>query len=936
MMTSPYSGLNRMIFSRLFKPSHTSADPQKRINAVNELSPEKSGDKTVLHELAFNDEDHRVSLAALRKLDSFALWQKVAKTTRYDALKREAIRQVEQAVLSAEHPSVSQQVRIAYLEESAGTDLIIKVLQLVPPRVTDDDVVCRLLSKVGRPNFTIQYFVDYASHAQQERLLEEIHDEQTLQKLVKKTGGIAIQKRVMAKLSHLKDEKERPVQVERQATLVLSKYQALVDKADLTLINARMAAFESEFAAIAEDFVCLDTLTRQTLLDKHSSIAARIRRHAEQLRPQWEARIREQKATEAVQSLRACISTATSSVDAIYNALCQATMDEVAQAEQTIGALQGAMLTAREYENQERVQSLLREAKNLEHRFDRFTQQQQKGHAVFQVLQEAQAADSSPVDEQGESDWAQLESRWRETTAELDHIPEGWLAAFRESRQHWKNAKASKKAQRQHALKGLRKQLNIIDNLIDNGKFNPAIAKFRRLRDDKSTLDSDVSAEIDKRFAQTQMRVERLEGWQDYLAAPRKPELIEQARQLAESPATDIHGRSAHIKALRKQWMSLSHADENDALKDQFDIWLEQAFEPCRQYFKVQDEKRQQGASQRQALIEQMRALSDNPPELPALYKESERLKTKWHQSQHTDPQTYQALKAQWESVLQPVQDVLQKWFADNRSQKQALIVRATSLADGELSSATAEDAKALQAQWKTVGHAGSRHESKLWQAFRHANDTIFSHLKAQRDAALSEEDATFSQLSSQLDALNDSYEPSRLTSLSNEVNTLLEGCTLSSTKQTALHKKADAILRNWRKTAQAESAARRDDAIEDLKQVIKASVNSDGKAWEPEAVENSALPAEWRMAMRAVSEQNVRPIITLKLEILVKLESPEHALQQRQDIQVQMLADKLGQGETLSGESLVADWLRCGPVQADESALAERFCRILDVLKAI
>ena len=77
-----------MIFSRIFAPSHQSPKPEKRMQAIESLSPDKAQEKTILHELAFNDEDANVSLAALEKLNSFVLWLKMSQIAKQSRVKK--------------------------------------------------------------------------------------------------------------------------------------------------------------------------------------------------------------------------------------------------------------------------------------------------------------------------------------------------------------------------------------------------------------------------------------------------------------------------------------------------------------------------------------------------------------------------------------------------------------------------------------------------------------------------------------------------------------------------------------------------------------------------------------------------------------------------------------------------------------------------------
>ena len=71
-----------------FKAKHLNSDPEVRLAAIANLSLDKPADKQALHELAFNDSQANVSLAALDKLNSFSLWLKASETAENARVKK--------------------------------------------------------------------------------------------------------------------------------------------------------------------------------------------------------------------------------------------------------------------------------------------------------------------------------------------------------------------------------------------------------------------------------------------------------------------------------------------------------------------------------------------------------------------------------------------------------------------------------------------------------------------------------------------------------------------------------------------------------------------------------------------------------------------------------------------------------------------------------
>lgn len=68
-----------MIFKRFFKPKWQHPDAAVRQLAIAELNSNDQAQKSVLHELAFNDGAEAVRKAALLKLNDFSLWWQASK-----------------------------------------------------------------------------------------------------------------------------------------------------------------------------------------------------------------------------------------------------------------------------------------------------------------------------------------------------------------------------------------------------------------------------------------------------------------------------------------------------------------------------------------------------------------------------------------------------------------------------------------------------------------------------------------------------------------------------------------------------------------------------------------------------------------------------------------------------------------------------------------
>lgn len=919
-----------MIFKRLFTPPYQHPDPDKRIRAIDDLSPQKPADKSVLHELAFNDSEVRVSLAALRRLNSFALWQKVAKTSSHESLRKEAHRQVEKAVLSAGEDGLSENARAAFLLETASTDLIVQALEAEPPLVTNDDVIFALLEKVSRPGFTVRLFFSRASDTLQQRILSSTDDETLLQKLYKKADGVAVAKDIAARLEQVKAARELPLQIERQTTLVLSKYLALLEKSDYAFIRDRQAEYEYAFKEQLSHFSLLSTETRETLLAKHERIAQRADSLLARLKPEFDAQAQARAQAALMSEVNRHQDEAARRINALYENPTTASMEDVAQTQAIIARAAGALKSLSQYEESDAGKKAAGVQSTLEQQFDRFPAQQNLGAAAEKILEQMRECEVDTANDEALGRWASLKSQWKEALSQLDTVPKQWTESYSNLAAQWREATRARDEEKSKQQKVFRREMSIIDTMIDNGKYRGAMKRFSRL-----SLPTDEKAGDnfqDRKYQLLKERIARLEGWQAYIAAPRKPALIEEAKQLIAQPAVDILARADAIKTLRQQWLSLGESGEADEVlqKAEFDDLLEQAFEPCRIFYAAQEAQRTKAKQEREQILSSLLALETDLP-MSQLLQETERLRGKWHQCGHTEASDYRKLKKAWDAAMAVHQDRLQPWLAENRAKKQSLIDDVKAL-QNESSVEVRDQAIALQSAWKDIGHAGNRYESKLWQAFRKENDILFGQLKDKQQQQQSEESALFERLKSELSALADTSVSETEEAHERARQVLAEGENLRAAQFGALKKAYGVLIQNWKAQQGEAQEHARSQARESLKAHVVETASQDGEGWGDDEMIGQ-LPRDWRLAFTAPQADDDRHELTIMLEIMLSEPGPAEDTSARQTLQLSMLAGKLQDGEALTPESLAKRWLRCGAPVSQEMPLCERFVRLLEHL---
>ena len=903
-----------MIFSRFFSPSHSSNDPDTRLKAIENLSPDSPNERRILHELAFNDSVAAVSLAALEKLNSFALWLKMSQIAREPRLLTAAQAKVECALIDGDAEISMPEIKECLLK-SAPAEQVIKCLPLMTELHQDKPFCLAIINKLGRSSFTQQLISATPETELKLAIIEQSQDSDLLQKLLRKATDTSVQQAIAERLAYLQEQAQKPVRLGREVTLVLSKLLALLEKSDYLQIGADETSLNQEFETLKADFACLDDETRDEYNTKLQSLNERVSALLARLKPEFEA----QQQAAAHQAARQACSKAVAEVKQLHKQLqgeqiLSLTLGEVTVFQQAVEAAEQALVTLQAFEAPaDEIESTL---DSYRHIWDRLPDLQRQVAALQTQLQTWQQWLADPnVTWQLE----EIKNSWREQTASMALVPAFLRTQWQALLDQLKVREQQRQSSQQRHLKHCRKHLNIINNMVEQGKYRAAMARFQHLENDYQDLPADTQAMLEKRFEQTREQIARLEGWQIYLAAPRKPELIEQAEGLLRESQNDMPGRARSIKYLRQQWQSLGESNtvEDQALNRRFDELLEQAFEPCRRYYAELELQNDKAAAERQQLIEQMLALPASGDDNSQRFQQFETLKKQWQQAGQTDSERYRHLREAWDQACSAVTEVITPWLQQNRQAKQALIDKVNALSElDDIQQARAE-AKALQAQWKTLGPAGKRFESKLWFAFKAANDNLFNKAKsvqAQQKAAQSQAAGQWrEQLQTVMQALDTQSESVTA------IQQMLDECqlTLKEVNDNKLQKTLAKELASVQAGLDKQLEQQLNEAFISATEQLVAQVLSDVQSVSTLSSEYPMLPSTWFKGKGVEAPQDwLKALLTL--EVLAQLDSPEADGSLRSTVQLQLMQAKLN-GEPLSSSNQLI-----GELLASQAVLSE------------
>lgn len=161
----------------------------------------------------------------------------------------------------------------------------------------------------------------------------------------------------------------------------------------------------------------------------------------------------------------------------------------------------------------------------------------------------------------------------------------------------------------------MRSKLAEFRRLYEAGRYKVLFGLFKGIQQSYAELSVAQQQQLAKDYQAAEQQLQQLNELQNYIATPRKQELVAQMQALAVATDVAAPERAEQVKLARATWQTLGRADEalEADLNQAFNLACEQAFAPCRDYFAAQDEQRKQNALIKQQILADLTALLDQP-----------------------------------------------------------------------------------------------------------------------------------------------------------------------------------------------------------------------------------------------------------------------------------------------------------------------------------
>ena len=897
-----------MIFNRFFKPKWQHADAAVRQQAIATLNPEDASHKAVLHELAFNDGAEAVRKAALYKLNDFSLWWQASKHDSAERLQQLAeqtlINQLLQNQVDAKlkQQFISQCNRSSILEQLAQTE-------------TDASIKFTLLQRLNKAELNIKALYDPVLQlAQKRQLLGQIDDEKTLEKLSQKLDN-SLQAEVQEKLAKISEQKQKPLLLRKQLTLLLAKLNAARERSSVAELPEQLQQYQTQWQQLDAELDCLGAEAEE-FRTKYAKISSQIEQW---LAPKLE-QLKQQQAEQHKAAERSALQQALQQqLDALDQQLQQALVStDISAAQQLEQQLTALMAEITDADINAKT-ALLNRSKQLQQQLMRLPELAEQLTGLTRIVADWAAlplpdsAEALALSAEQRQQWQQ---HWRQLSKSLMiAVPASLLQAKTDLQQQWQRSEQAFGQQAEKIQRQCRSKLAQYRRLYAAGKYKVLFGLFKGIEQDYQQLTAPLQAQLSKDYDFARDKMAELADWQEYIATPRKQELLAHMQQLsAELSESQMRQRADDVKQARAQWNSLGKADPalEAELNTAFDLACEQAFAPCRVYFAAQDALRAEHVKQRELIILQALDAGKDPAEAKVLESTVQQLKQAWQQAGAVDKQHYGALNERFNQALLPLQAQLKHSQQQAAAAKQQLIDKAQAALQLAEPNLTAKALKECQQQWKALSSAGRKQDQALWLRFRALCDGFFNARAEQFEQQKLAEQAELQQFESVLSALSVELEVATEQSAFEAVRQQLSAlephsvATVQAVRQ--LLDKLSQKQQRWQQSQQQREFSRMFDLLA-----------------EPE-LSAEQLPAGFRDCFNAQQEQQFnRQQLTLALELLSDQPSPDAERVARQQVQLLLLSDKHNQGNTLDKHSLLKRWLQFGAVAEAELPLLAR-----------
>ena len=922
-----------MIFKQLFQPKWQHKDAVVRLQAIQKLT-----DTSILEQVASKDIDTNVRKQALEQLDTLACWDRAMQQDADVKIQKLALEKIKQLLFSSDS-KLSAGDKQQYLQSCHNTALLEDFVR----RGNDDSLRIELLNKLNKNNLNYDLAIRDENEDIAMACAQRIDDLKQLDKVAQKTKHVKVSQWANEKLAEIKAQAQKPEQVRKETSLILSKLLALKDKQDYLQVKDQGSELIGQWRALQADLACLADDEQQVLLDKYQQIESKYSANLAALEVDYQQAQAEKLAAERQQQIIKQVSDAIKQVQTQVENAIESNGDN--ELEAIVKSITDAKkLLSEDHVGGRETEALFNQLNEIENNathLPEFAEQVAQATRALTQLHQWPLPETLEQVDQAQAQFNQWFDEWKALKRSmLFALPESLQQSSQSLIKTWKDKLKGFSQQQNSAIKQLKGQMRELDRLIQAGRYNVALGLFRKISQGVEGLTPGSYSKIEREHQRLNEQVNNLEEWKSYIGLPRKRELLAEVEAMSEQALEDVHARAKQVKFARHNWRLLGNTDceENKQLNAAFDVAIEQAFAPCREKFAQLEAERAHNLQVRNQLVEDVTVCAQSFAETAdyaELAKQLPRLQNEWNKAGSVERSEYHTVSQAFFAAIKPLRQKLNQFYADNAEQKRQLINKAQQCAQEQDIAQASEELKSLQQQWKNIGFAGAQVENKLWPEFRAINDGVFNQKQADYQAEKDKQHQAFDSVKNQIEQLAEGVAEANLEQCYAHIEKLnaisLTECSPNQAKR--LEKQLSQITSQYQsKIAELKQQAQVDNLQQWLSNleayVIEGQLDEGALNCLPSNIIHAIELAQNSPQSDDIAKQ--RRDMTIRMEIVAGVETPAEDASRKMELQVQLLSEKLNEGETQSTIELLNGWLSLGSIQPQDKVLFARVCKAM------
>jgi len=719
---------NLIMLKNLFRPKWRHTNAATRIDAIDKLHP--LADAEAIRELALNDLDNDVRMAAIAKLEDMTLLKTLlaqsgpaadAARARWVQLLCDATTtpplQAEEAIISCEDP----RILAAIAARTQNTSL----LQLAVAGLTDQQQLFQIANTASQS--AIRQLAC-------ERLVDETLLRELTKTLINKDKG-AYQV-IRQKLQAIRDQQQVEEARKEKATQLLDDAAALA-RADFNpQFEGKLLWLRKQQAAIA---ITLTSDEAETLERALLKAVATLDQHQQSQKQAHADNERKDQLTQQQQGIADALTQTVatlgdSSFEQATLAQLQSELDQQRDCWKALAVERAPHPLMQMNVNRAigAIEDFLAAARYIADHHDAITELQKEveEHAQFGAIRDRISALKQH----------RLCLRWPEaisTPAIVDAIN----AAISRGEQRINMLQADRANIKKHTADLLGQS----EAALENGDSAAAAKQLHKARQQLEKLgEQDVRA-LEPRARALQTRLDELHDWQHFATDPKREALCVEMEKLvkAKIPAPQ---KAQAIRELQDEWKSLGDSRNTQKLWQRFRKAADKAYAPCAEYFEQQRLLRTHNEKQRQHIIEQLQLFIDCTDWSSVDWKTVEKLtpiaRQEWSHYTPVERANAKPLQDTFNRQLDVLHQKLNEERQRNADARAALIERARALVDTSDMQSAIEQSRQLLTAWQQTGATWHKKHQELWKQFRAALDTVHERRNQERQVAIEERDS--------------------------------------------------------------------------------------------------------------------------------------------------------------------------------------------------